>query len=306
MVDVVEKGRGSKSAGTVPIVSLSRWEGSKGAFFFYTPTFKSKGYMSEQQARQGIAKRFGPSAEIVKGDKTYANAPGATEPTAPKSQRAEQKTPSVDKATSKAAKAASKETTKGKAAKVTISKATSKGKNTPTPTATKPAKDRRASFYLDDAQIDTFRATFKQNKAIPIPYNSGAYRAFLVSLVKLGTNKGHTFKAVKDTMKGIMSADETKVDGKTQWQRFINKPGHSTVDDNCANVDQKIHQNAEVLQRLGGNTPYGMKLLQIGKVLKTKGVVVDVLKGKDGGKTYRLNTNAGAPTNEFKRQRAAE
>ena len=218
----------------------------------------------------------------------------------PNPKRAEKKAPVV-KSTTK-----SKATTKSSKTAPKIDKATSKSKTTQ-PTAAHPATDRRASFYLSDEQTDKLKADYKATKVMPIPYSTGAYRSFLLALIDLGVNKSHPFKSVKDKMKALMSDKETVVDGRTQWQRFTGKEAHTDNEENALNVDGKIHQNAEVLQRVNGesNTPYGMKLLQVGRlILKSKGATVDILKSKDGReKLYRLNLNAAEPTNEFRTRR---
>lgn len=90
-----------------------------------------------------------------------------------------------------------------------------------------------------------------------------------------------------------MSAAETKrADRKTDWERFSYK---RDVETDC---NGRIVRNAEGLQRVKDD---GLKLLQ--KVLKSKGVVADILKGQHGSPLYRLNTNSAEPLNEFRRPR---
>ncbi|MDF2434854.1 MAG: hypothetical protein JWP44_4485 [Mucilaginibacter sp.] len=228
--------------------------------------------------------------------------------TAPKKGKAADLIPIAD-----AMKTAPKKGNGSKSSKATgtIDKTTSKTKGKATaaqPTAAVPAKDRAKSFWLSDEKIAILKTEYKDTKSIPIPYSTGAYRYFLLALVQLGADKPHTFQAVKGEMRSLMSAPDTKDDDKqTAWQRFINKDGRAENADDNKNADERIAQNAEVLQRLGGNTPYGQKLWEVSKVIKSKGVVVDILKSKDGKeRLYRLNLNASIPTNEFRRTRIAK
>jgi hypothetical protein len=165
-------------------------------------------------------------------------------------------------------------------------------------------------FHIDADKLDALKKERAENpKAIPNPQNVGAYWLFIEALKSLGVNRAHPFKTVKAEMKKIGSAPETKDENdKTLWQRFAEKDGKSENEENCKSLDGRIHQNAEVLQRLGGFTPYGLKLLQVGQlVLKSKGLVIDVLKGKDGKEIlYRLNPDSATPINETKRQRSAK
>jgi hypothetical protein len=161
-------------------------------------------------------------------------------------------------------------------------------------------------FHLLPTDIEKMRKEYAETKQIPNPFNRGMYGYFFLSLLKLGANKQHPFKSVKEQMRQLASAPTTKDDdGKTDWQRFIGKEAATENEETALNVDGRLQQNAYVLQRLGGMTPYGLKLLQVGQqVLKSKGCVIDILKGKDGKeKCYRLNLNSADPINEFVRRR---
>lgn len=163
-------------------------------------------------------------------------------------------------------------------------------------------------FHLPPEAIKGMREEYAKNpKVFPNPHNKGLYFYLIDSLVRLGKDKAHSYADVKSSIRTSMSAPETKDDdGHTSWQRYIGKEMHTDDTDNAKNVDGKLHQNAEVLQRLGGMTPYGLKLWQVGKeILKTKGCVIDILKSKDGkDRLYRLNTDSAKPQNDFKRTRS--
>lgn len=177
----------------------------------------------------------------------------------------------------------------------------------PLPIGRNGAKVAPRRFHLLSDDIAKLRDEYQQTKQIPSPFNRGMYGYFFSALLKLGKDKSHSFKSVKETMRQLASAADTKDEkGKTDWQRFIGKESHSDNEDGGLDTDGKIKQNAYVLQRLGGMTPYALKLLQVGvQILKSKGCVIDILKSKDGKDTlYRLNTNSATPINETVRRRA--
>jgi hypothetical protein len=179
----------------------------------------------------------------------------------------------------------------------------------PLPIGRNGAKVTPRRFHLLADDVKQLREQFAFEKRIPNPHNKGLYHYFIESLIALGRDKAHSFKAVKEKMRAMMSNSATKDESdKTAWQRFIGKESHSESDEGGLNVDGKLQQNAYVLQRLGGLTPYGLRLLQTGQqVLKSKGMVIDILKGKDGKEIlYRLNTDSASPTNEWVRQRSAK
>lgn len=156
--------------------------------------------------------------------------------------------------------------------------------------------DDSRNYGIHPLDLKALSEGFARMKEFPNPYSRGAYFYFIESLKVLGANKVHKFLAVRDQMRKLMSAAETKSrDGKTAWERFSNKRDVAT------DYNGRIVRNAEVLQRVND---YGLKLLLIGKkVLKTRGVVVDILKGPHGSPLYRLNMNASQPINEFHRHR---
>lgn len=171
------------------------------------------------------------------------------------------------------------------------------------------AKIAPRRFHLLPEEMTALKAEYKETKLVPLPFNRGAYCYFCAALRNLnGLKRGaaHPFKLVKAEMVKLMSAAETKDDdGKTAWQRFNGKEAHTENEETALKTDGRIKQNAEVLQRLGGMTPYGLKLQQIGNVIGSKGVVIDILKGKDGTPSYRLNLNSATPQNDFRKRRGA-
>jgi len=97
------------------------------------------------------------------------------------------------------------------------------------------------------------------------PYRGteGQYNAILEALSLLGENKVHLSSAVYKKIEEIQSDPKT-VDssGKTAWERFINKPLRN--EDTGRSAFRRFQQNCCVLQRLGGQNPYGLKLAQVG------------------------------------------
>lgn len=154
------------------------------------------------------------------------------------------------------------------------------------------------SYGIHPLTLKELVEQYRASKTIPNPYSRGAYFFFIEALKELGADKTHKFVTVRDQMRKHMSAAETKSgDGKTAWERFSYK---QDVETDC---NGRIVGNADVLQRVND---YGLKLLRVGqKVLKSKGMVVDILKAQHDSPLYRLNTNSAQPINEFRRQKKA-
>jgi hypothetical protein len=128
------------------------------------------------------------------------------------------------------------------------------------------------------------------------PYGANRLYSFIIdSLVALGTGKPHPVSIVYKKFQEITSKPETIKVGKTAWQRFSERP--------CRNVETgrddftRFLQNVEVLQRLGGNHPYGFKLAQVGACIDivvdaNRQVKIQLRTGiADGDPVQPLNTN---------------
>jgi len=158
------------------------------------------------------------------------------------------------------------------------------------------------NYWLSDHEAAAMRAENKKPGAVfKHPYRgSGKYAAFLDALIALGINKRHTFAEIKEQMKEIMSARET-TGGENSWKAFCAKTDRGEGEqDTALDVNAKIQSNALVLQRLGGQHPYGMKLAQLHACVN--------IYVKDEMPEYELDTktftNAALvkPINETKRR----
>lgn len=167
------------------------------------------------------------------------------------------------------------------------------------------ARRKPRRFHLVTDKMDEARKLYEETKEIPVPFNRGSYFYIVKALIDLGVDQAHKYAAFKTRVRELMSASDTKqTDDKgnetTAWERFRDREARN---DNGQDVDGRLYTNVTVLQRFGGFTPYGLKLLEVGKkVMKTKGLVIDVLK-VDGEKMIRLNTDSAKPVNEWKGKR---
>ena len=133
----------------------------------------------------------------------------------------------------------------------------------------------------------------------PNPFRQGGvYHGAVQSLVNLGLDKAHKFSEVKAEMKNVMSKFERQ--GTDAWSLFANRAPKKDAK-NPKDLDGRIMQTITVLQRLGGNHKYGLKLQQLK-------ACIDVLAGKDKQPLYMLHTVFSdaryvKPTNDLKGHR---
>lgn len=151
-------------------------------------------------------------------------------------------------------------------------------------------------YHLKAEKLIELRRKMAEVGHFVSPYGANRLYSFIIdSLVILGIGKPHPISVVYKKFQEVASKPETMKNGKTAWQRFIERE--------CRNADTgrdeftRFIQNIEVLQRLGGNNPYGFKLAQVGACID---IVVDV-SGQvkvqlrtgiaDGDPVHPLNTN---------------
>lgn len=107
----------------------------------------------------------------------------------------------------------------------------------------------------------------KSKGSVPNPYKrTGIYKAIVQSLIELGINEYHSFKKVKNQIKEIMSNYST-YKKPNFWEYFVNKKPRNTQ--TGKDVNGRIIQNIEILQRTTGYHCYGYKLKQLGLEIRT-------------------------------------
>lgn len=166
-----------------------------------------------------------------------------------------------------------------------------------------------ASFTLSDEDVTRLKAEALQHGkrkrlAVPNPHNKGFYYYFIETLKALGANRAHPAAVVTAKFRELTNLASSKDgDGQTFWKRWTKAVG------DVGPWKDRFEQNAEVLQRIPrtnvpNSSPYGLRLLQVGtKVLGTRGIVIDILRDRDGLRKYRLNTDSNSPINQFRQRR---
>jgi hypothetical protein len=136
-------------------------------------------------------------------------------------------------------------------------------------------KPRIPHFALDQEAIRFLAEKYAQTGETPNPYPRGVHFYIIEALRTLGIDKIHRFSAVKDQMRKLMGSSRAiGTKRRTDWERFAHK---KEVRLDC---NGRIILNARMMQRV---REYGLKLLQAGQdILKTDGMVVDILKGEQG------------------------
>ena len=121
------------------------------------------------------------------------------------------------------------------------------------------------------------------------PYGSGRIYTYIIdSLVSLGVGKSHPFVMVYEKFIELASEESTRDElGRTLWDRFDKKESRNTDTGRCSLG--KFMQNLEVLQRLGGDHPYALKLAQVG-------ACIDILK--DQNQEVKIQLKVGIPDGE--------
>lgn len=136
-------------------------------------------------------------------------------------------------------------------------------------------------YHIVSEDLERFDTLAKAGDKFPNPFTHGSYHYSVEALKKLGINRWHKLSGVQDQMKELMSDSSTQVEdpetGKktNAWQRFRDK--ESRNEKTGLDVDGRVLQNLQVLQRIGGKNPYGFKINQIAQdVLGLKGASLDL------------------------------
>lgn len=179
--------------------------------------------------------------------------------------------------------------------------------------ASKPISDRSATIegrngslkavrrhHLDSVQQQELVEQMEREGRFIPPYKEfGGYWGATQALAALGPGEFHPVSDIIKAYQQSMSDEASKdKNGRTAWERFQNKRPRSKM--NGLDWYGRILQNLTVLQRLGGDDPYGLKLAQIG-------ACIDLKKDEHGDPMARLRINIPAgepivPLNELKQR----
>ena len=162
-------------------------------------------------------------------------------------------------------------------------------------------------YHLTAEEIEAHKKRCSDAGRFISPYRGteGQYNAILESLSLLGENQVHLSRDVFKKLEEVLSRAETKDDnGKTAWERFTEKPNRNS--ETGRSPFRRFQQNCTVLQRLGGQNPYGFKLAQVGACVDILKVVQKTEDGKEvfvEGLRLRTGvTNLVSPINEQKKR----
>ncbi len=165
-------------------------------------------------------------------------------------------------------------------------------------------------FGLSPRDVKRLKAEVEQRGGgkriyVPNPHSKGFYHFFVETLKALGVNRAHPEAVVVAKFRELTNAPGMAgSNGRTFWKEW------TKGDEEVGPWRERFPYNAGVLQRIPrpgtrNNSPYGLRLLDVGrKVLGTRGVVIDILRDKDGLRKYRLNTDSDTPINQFHTRRA--
>lgn len=119
-------------------------------------------------------------------------------------------------------------------------------------------------YHLQSDEIVQLKKEMQEKKSFISPYGNGRIYSYIIeSLILLGTEESHLFSTVYDKFVEIASAEATRdKSGQTLWDRFDKREARNQY--TARDARGKFSQNIEVLQRLGGDHPYGLKLAQVG------------------------------------------
>lgn len=147
----------------------------------------------------------------------------------------------------------------------------------------------RRYLVVNPEKVEALKESRKDD-SFPNPHNFGSYFLTIEALKTLGLNRWHELKEVMSTFRKLASVAETKDEaGNTFWERFRDKPSRS---DKGLDVEGRFLQNINVLQRISGKNPYGLKINQVGQeILGGNGACIDLDRKDDKSPIMvRLNT----------------
>jgi hypothetical protein len=160
------------------------------------------------------------------------------------------------------------------------------------------------NYHLSDKRLAEYWVKTQAIGAFVNPFlRGGPYKGQVQVLIDLGTNQWHSMAQVIHMAPKIMGTMRSKRHGNI-WKAFVNRPTPDrSKNPNGKDLDGRLLQNFEVLQRLTGLHQYGYKLKQVCACVDVKfvprGEDVNIYDGpvKDIKGTYyfRLNTTPNSP-----------
>lgn len=136
------------------------------------------------------------------------------------------------------------------------------------------------SYGLSAEDVAELKAEYKKTRKVPNPHR-GNYGAIVAALLALGTDKFHPYEKFADKVKALMAEN---------WKAFAKREARN--DETGKDCAERLYQNVTVLQR---SADYGARLADLGKVIGTKGVCIDLQRDEKSNLTIRLSTNSAMP-----------
>lgn len=151
-------------------------------------------------------------------------------------------------------------------------------------------------YHLLSNKLVALQDEIKRTGKFVSPYGPNRlYTMVIDSLIHCGENHSHPVNQVFTTFKDLMNDPSTVRGGETAWDRF-NKKSPRNENTHLTAFPRFIY-NLEVLQRLGGDHPYGLKLAQLGACidihLDAQGMLLVKLRTNipEGSPVQPINTN---------------
>ena len=117
-------------------------------------------------------------------------------------------------------------------------------------------------YHLLRNKVEALQAEIKRTGRFVSPYGANRlYSMVINSLVEAGTNIDHPVSVVFGKFRELMNDPSTIRNNQTAWDRFNQKTPRNE-NTHLTSFPRYIY-NLEVLQRLGGDHPYGFKLAQL-------------------------------------------
>lgn len=145
------------------------------------------------------------------------------------------------------------------------------GRRRKKPASTDDAPKPVRRFHIPEDVIDEYGIIHEDGDAFPNPHREGWYYFIIEALKALGLDQRHPWPVFCAKVKELMNDPATKdARGLTYWDQSLEPDAE---DDREA----RLRQNVEVLQRLNGMTPYGLRIHQIAqRVLRRRGGCIDL------------------------------